>query len=78
MAMLRGKKVDQEMGCGKTTRYDQVRRGLLTRPVKLLGARASGWPEYEIQAILAARVAGRTDNDIRELVRELHARRAAP
>lgn len=74
MAMWRGKKVDLETGKGKTSRHDDIRRGLLTKPVKL-GTRASGWPDYEIQAIVAARIAGRSEAEIRELVRQLETAR---
>ena len=74
MAMWRGKKVDQETGKGKTSRHDDIRRGLLTKPVKLC-ARASGWPDYEIKAIVAARIVGASDAEIRKLVRQLEAAR---
>jgi prophage regulatory protein len=34
-----------------------------------------GWPAGEVEALNLARIAGRSDNDIRELVRLLEARR---
>lgn len=46
----------------------------MTPPV-LLGARSVGWPEHEIDAILLARIAGKTDAEIRELVAKLDAAR---
>lgn len=52
-----------------------VRDGLLTKPVPL-GPRAVGWPDFEIDAINLARVAGKTDNEIKALVTRLHSKRA--
>jgi prophage regulatory protein len=46
----------------------------MTPPVKL-GARAIGWPTEVILAINAARIAGKSDDEIRQLVRRLEAQR---
>lgn len=54
--------------------YNAIRAGLFTTGVAI-GQRAKGWPDYEAQAIATARVAGKTDVDIRELVIALHAKR---
>ncbi len=54
--------------------YNAIRDGLFTAGVAI-GQRAKGWPDYEAQAIATARVAGKTDADIRELVTALHAKR---
>jgi len=54
--------------------YADIARGLMTAPVKL-SARAVGWPEPEIAAINAARIAGLSEADIRALVQKLHADR---
>ena len=55
--------------------YGLIRVGLWTQPVKI-GERSSGWPDDEVQAINAARIAGASDEQIRELVKQLHAKRA--
>ena len=55
--------------------YNAIRAGLFTTGVAI-GQRAKGWPDYETQAIAAARVAGKTDEEIRELVKVLHAQRS--
>lgn len=55
--------------------YGLIRVGLWTQPVKI-GERSSGWPSEEVQAINAARIAGASDEQIRELVKALHAKRA--
>jgi prophage regulatory protein len=54
--------------------YNAIRDGLFTAGVAI-GQRAKGWPDYEVEAINAARVAGKTDAEIRELVQSLHAKR---
>ena len=51
-----------------------IRAGLFTTGVAI-GQRAKGWPDYEAQAIAAARVAGKSDDEIRQLVKSLHAKR---
>ena len=55
--------------------YNAIRDGLFTTGVAI-GQRARGWPDYEVQAIAAARVAGQSDDQIRDLVKTMHARRA--
>ena len=54
--------------------YNEIRAGLFTTGVAI-GQRAKGWPDYECDAINAARIAGKTDAEIRELVKALHAQR---
>jgi len=54
--------------------YNAIRAGMFTTGVPI-GQRAKGWPDYEVQAIAAARVAGKSDDQIRELVKALHAKR---
>lgn len=60
-----------------TSIYACIKAGTLPPPIKLT-ARSSAWVESEIAAINAARIAGKSDDEIRELVRELVAQRAAP
>jgi prophage regulatory protein len=55
--------------------YNAIRVGLFTNGVAI-GQRAKGWPDYEVDAINAARVAGKSENEIRELVIALHAKRS--
>lgn len=72
--ILRLPKVLDATGLGRTALYNHVAGGTFTRPVKL-GARSIGWPEDEVAAINAARIAGKSDPEIRELVKTLHAKR---
>ena len=55
--------------------YNAIRAGLFTNGVAI-GQRAKGWPDYEVDAINAARVAGKSESEIRELVKILHAKRS--
>ncbi|CAN5919549.1 hypothetical protein BH11PSE13_BH11PSE13_41400 [soil metagenome] len=54
----------------KTTWYSQIDSGLITGGVPV-GLRSVGWPEHELDAILAARLAGWPDEQIRTLVKAL-------
>lgn len=55
--------------------YANIRAGLFPKSVQI-GKRAVGWPEHEVMAVCAARIAGKSDVEIRELVRHLVDRRA--
>ena len=55
--------------------YNAINAGLFTEPVKI-GERSVGWPDDEVKAICAARIAGKSEDEIRELVKRLHAKRA--
>lgn len=54
--------------------YAAIKDGLFTTGVAI-GQRSVGWPDYEVRAINAARIAGKSDDQIRELVKVLHAKR---
>ena len=58
------------------TVYTAIHEGLFTVPVPI-GQRSVGWPDTEVKAINAARIAGKTDDQIRELVAKLHDARMA-
>ena len=63
-------------GTPKSSFYDRVAKGLMVKPFKL-GPRSSGVPKHEADAILKARIAGVSDDEIRALVSSLMAARAA-
>lgn len=54
--------------------YAKVKAGLMPPAVRL-GVRSVGWVEREVDAVIAARIAGKGDDEVRELVRELVASR---
>lgn len=76
MSILRMPAVKAETGHrSHASIYNAIRAGTFTRPVQI-GERSVGWPSEEVQAINAARIAGKSEAEIRELVTRLHARRA--
>lgn len=72
--ILRLPAIRSESGLSRSTIYLRIAQGLWTKPVSL-GARAVGWPSNEVAAINAARIAGKTDDEIRALVVKLEAAR---
>jgi prophage regulatory protein len=76
MSILRMPAVKAETGYrSHASIYNAIRAGLFTRPVPI-SLRSVGWPDFEVSAICAARIASKSDDEIRDLVRRLHARRA--
>ena len=57
-----------------SSHYRDIQNGLFTKPVNL-GERAVGWPIREVNILTAAQVAGLSEDEIRNLVVELHAKR---
>jgi prophage regulatory protein len=74
--ILRLPAVRSESGLSRSTIYLRIAQGLWTKPISL-GARAVGWPSSEVAAINAARIAGKSDPEIRALVVKLEAARKA-
>ena len=72
--ILRLPAVKSESGLSRSTVYLRISQGLWTKPISL-GARAVGWPSSEVAAINAARIAGKTDKEIRALVTKLETAR---
>lgn len=65
--ILRRKDVERETGMSRSLIYQRVAQRLWPKPVRL-GVRAVGWPLSEIHALNAARIAGRSHDQIRALV----------
>ncbi len=75
MDILRITEVKQRRGFrADASVYNEIRDGLFTAGVAI-SQRAKGWPDYEVDAINAARVAGKSNDELRQLVIKLHARR---
>jgi prophage regulatory protein len=75
MQILRLPQTLQRRGKARSAHYADIKKGLFTEPVKI-GPRAVGHPDFEVDALVAAQIAGHTDEQIRELVNVLHAKRA--
>jgi len=73
-AILRLPAVKSEAGYSRSTIYLRIAQGLWTKQVSL-GPRCVGWPRHEVAALNAARIAGKTDEEIRALVVKLEAAR---
>jgi len=66
--------VKSESGLSRSTIYLRITQGLWTKPISL-GGRAVGWPASEVDTLLAARIAGKHDAEVRALVKKLEADR---
>lgn len=74
--LLRLPAVKAQSGYSRSTIYLRMSQGLWTKPVSL-GARAVAWPAGDVAALNAARIAGKTDEQIRALVLKLESARLA-
>lgn len=74
--ILRLPAVKSESGYSRSTIYLRIAQGLWTKQVSL-GPRCVGWPAHEVAALNAARVAGKSDGEIRALVVALESARKA-
>ena len=74
--ILRLPAVKATSGYSRSTVYLRIDQGLWTSQVHL-GPRCVGWPEDEVAALNAARISGKTDDEIRALVLRLEAARKA-
>jgi prophage regulatory protein len=76
MKILRLPSVKAEMGHrSDASIYNAIRAGLFPVGVQI-GQRAKGWPDYEVKAINTARVAGKSEDEIRCLVKSLYEKRS--
>lgn len=76
LTILRRNQVESETGYSRSTIYLRIAQGLWPKQISL-GARAVGWPATEVDAMNAARIAGKTDAELRALVLRLEAARTA-
>jgi prophage regulatory protein len=61
-------------GLSRAGVYAYVAKGLLPKPVKI-GERCSAWAEHELDAVIKARIAGKSEDEIRRLVADLEQQR---
>lgn len=72
--MVRTPAAFKRMGFQKSQGYERIQQGLLPRPVKV-GERASALPDFEVEAVIRAQIAGIGNDELRKLVERLHAAR---
>lgn len=75
-AILRLPAIKAATGLSRSSIYLRITQGEFPRPVSL-GGRAVGWPASEVTALNAARIAGKSNAEIRDLVVKLEAGRKA-
>lgn len=57
--------------------FNAIRAGLFTTGVAI-GQRIKGWPDYEVNALISARIAGKAVPEVPQLVKILRANRIDP
>lgn len=72
--ILRMPRIQEIRGRSRSSHLRDIKQGLYTTPVRL-GPQAVGWPESEVAALNSAVIAGKSEAEIRELVKSLHAKR---
>jgi prophage regulatory protein len=72
--ILRLPAIKTTTGLSRSTIYLRIAQGFFTKPVSL-GGRAVGWPSNEVVALNVARIAGKSDAEVRDLVVKLEAAR---
>jgi prophage regulatory protein len=72
--IVRISEICDRIGVCRSTYYNWVKDGLLPEPIAV-GSRLRGMPESELDRLLAAQIAGRSDAEIKGLVKELKAAR---
>lgn len=72
--LLRLPAVLDARGVERSQHYVDIKAELFTKPVKV--GHVALWPESEVAALNAARIAGKSHDQIRQLVHSLHAARA--
>ncbi len=75
-SLLRLPNVLKRTGDSRSAHYKRISNGTFTPPIKI-GLRSSAWPDCEVSAIISARVAGKSDSEIRALVTDLVAQRTS-
>jgi prophage regulatory protein len=72
--LLRIALVSKQTAMPKSSVYAAIAKGLFTSPIKI-GERMSAWLQSEVTAIINARIAGKSNDEIKALVIELEGAR---
>lgn len=67
---IRASKAQKALGLPKSSFYSQISEGLLPPSIQL-GKRSVGWLESEINAVICARIQGKSEEEIKSLVQNL-------
>lgn len=63
------------VGQSRSAWHRDIKAGFAPKPIKI--GVSSRWPSDEIDALVRARIAGKSDGEIREFVRQLHEARTS-
>lgn len=74
LTMLRPSEVRKRRARSNSSHYADIKNGLFIEGVRI-GPRATATPDYEVDALIAARIAGNSEDEIRVLVKQLRAAR---
>ncbi|NTS75695.1 AlpA family phage regulatory protein [Catenovulum sp. SM1970] len=74
--LIRRPEVLKLTGRSKSSLYQDEQAGLMPKPISI-GERAVAYIKQEIEAVVGARVEGKTTEQIKTLVSDLHAQREA-
>jgi len=75
ISILRLHEVKKITGLSRSSIYNHIEKGLFTKQISI-GLRAIGWPKNEVEVLLQARIAGYTNEQIKELVLSLESERS--
>lgn len=64
----------KQLGISRSTCYHFISIGLLPKPINI-GPRAVGWPSHEIDTLIKARIAGKSESEIRNIVIDIENQR---
>lgn len=74
ITLLKTSNVSKQRGKSVSSHYADIKAGLFVKPISI-GVRAKATPNYEVDALIAAQIAGKSADEIRALVKKLHAAR---
>ncbi|WP_369819847.1 helix-turn-helix transcriptional regulator, partial [Oleiphilus sp. HI0066] len=72
--MMRRPETCRTLGKGRTAFYNDISKGLMT-PGVAITSRTVAWPSDEVFAVMKARIAGKSEAELKELVQNLLERR---
>lgn len=72
--IIRMAELTKMTGLSKSAIFKHVRQRLFPKPIAI-GPRAKGWPIFEVEEIIEARIFGKSNAEIKELVSNIEGRR---
>lgn len=69
-SIARRPEVLKRFGISNTTLHDRIKQGLIPPPFST-GARSVGWLDHENERVIAAMVAGKSEEEIKKIVKDL-------